>query len=522
MKIQPHKKARTPLALAFVLAALFTFASAASAHDARPSAAPEPQLGQSAERCVEAYQPLKSQGLSCRTEGGLWKVKLDDGSTIMTHGADPADLATGVDAPAVANANARTPLCPTQNANGNYYMVAIVAWPSDRVPNETDAAFRTRIRNINGHLYEAAVESGSPTGADFVFDCTTVLNAPFGVKRTIRVDRVPLPTPSASADFSTITDDLRAKGYNKTNEKYVVYYDDRGAKVTACGQGGINADEQDAPANANNTGPSYAISYDCSDKTILHELGHNLGAVQYNAPHSTGSGRHCWESLDIMCYNDGGDRDPGFLLPTCLDFRHFDCGHDDYFDAKIGASQGVALGSYLDRSWNLGECYVRWIVNRACVTIFPTSTVIQTGSLAGGNASRLAIDDDSYFVVTSVTVAGKRKTAWYGSFTGVPNSLRNLQITYKGKTSPGFCSQSVAVWNWTTHAWITQDTRLLVGTAEADVGIVAGAPWGDFVSGTSGDGEVRVRVACTDLGVEDISLPPLVSSGDLMKIAYVT
>ena len=36
-----------------------------------------------------------------------------------------------------------------------------------------------------------------------------------------------------------------------------------------------------------------------------HEIGHNLGAVQDSAPHSSLAG-HCYESLDVMCYADGG------------------------------------------------------------------------------------------------------------------------------------------------------------------------------------------------------------------------
>lgn len=35
--------------------------------------------------------------------------------------------------------------------------------------------------------------------------------------------------------------------------------------------------------------------------SLLHEIGHNLGAVQNDAPHSDGSW-HCAEGRDVMCY----------------------------------------------------------------------------------------------------------------------------------------------------------------------------------------------------------------------------
>jgi hypothetical protein len=68
-----------------------------------------------------------------------------------------------------------------------------------------------------------------------------------------------------------------------------------------------------------------------------------------------------------MCYTDGGSKDPGAITWNCLDgFDHFDCDHDTYFDAAIGAGQGRGTGSYLDTHWNIGECYVRFVVNAAC------------------------------------------------------------------------------------------------------------------------------------------------------------
>lgn len=43
-------------------------------------------------------------------------------------------------------------------------------------------------------------------------------------------------------------------------------------------------------------------------RTSMHEKAHNEGAAQYSAPNSTGTGWHCNEYDDILCYVDGGDK----------------------------------------------------------------------------------------------------------------------------------------------------------------------------------------------------------------------
>jgi hypothetical protein len=146
------------------------------------------------------------------------------------------------------------------------------------------------------------------------------------------------------------------------------------------------------------------------------------------------------------------------------------------------------------------------------VTAFPSSTVIQTGTLRGGSAANLNADDDSFYEVNSTT-SGTRTTSWYAAFTGVSNSLSNLRITYKGKNSLS-CTQTVSVWRWTTSSWVQLDSRS-VGTTEVLIADLA--PTGtlaDYVSGTSGDGELRVRIRCTT------SVGNFFSSGDLARIVY--
>ena len=72
-------------------------------------------------------------------------------------------------------------------------------------------------------------------------------------------------------------------------------------------------------------------------------MTHNLGAVQWGAPHSTeprgGSAPqygHCWQGADVMCYvEDAGAAHAMQMdcagLPGAIP-QNYDCGRDDYFN----------------------------------------------------------------------------------------------------------------------------------------------------------------------------------------------
>ena len=90
---------------------------------------------------------------------------------------------------------------------------------------------------------------------------------------------------------------------------------------------------------------------------MLHEMTHNLGAVQWGAPHSTEPrGQqlpqygHCWQGADVMCYvEDSGAAHAMQMdcaaLPGAIP-ENYDCGRDDYFNPAPPA------GSYLATHWN--------------------------------------------------------------------------------------------------------------------------------------------------------------------------
>lgn len=142
------------------------------------------------------------------------------------------------------------------------------------------------------------------------------------------------------------------------------------------------------------------------------------------------------------------------------------------------------------------------------VTAFPSSATLLTGTLNTGTAAALVSDNNVYFAVNSTTT-GTRTSAWYGSFTGVSSGLTNLLVNYKGKNSRN-CTQTVAIWRWTTSAWVQLDSRT-VGTTEVPINNLG--PTGMLAEYVSGNGEMRVRVQCQ-------ATANLINRGDLMSIIY--
>ena len=92
--------------------------------------------------------------------------------------------------------------------------------------------------------------------------------------------------------------------------------------------------------------------------TILHEVGHTLGAVSPNSPHGSG-GFHCDDGVDVMCYDDGTLREPMFdrcPAPENLVGARFDCGHDDYFSPNPTPGSYLATHLNVFNSTFLGTC----------------------------------------------------------------------------------------------------------------------------------------------------------------------
>lgn len=293
---------------------------------------------------------------------GLYRVDTGAGRDAYTHGPDPVTRAfSGGDAPAddpfahgkFGTEPTRAPVCAA-SATGDYYQQLIYMRPSG-APNRLDQTLANDIyeefAQMNYALNRDSVASGGPT-ADYKVLCNA--------QNQVVITGV---QSSAPANFSGVTSALRSLGFNRQNVDYTIFYDGD-PTVPQCGVGGFFSDESPGANNLNNLGNNHGITWvDCWDGiTPMHENGHNQGAVQYNAPRSTGDGAHCFDQVDIMCYNDGGDLDPGFLSACANpapagELRRFDCGFDSYFDSAVDVNE-----AYLDDRWNIGSPVNRFVV----------------------------------------------------------------------------------------------------------------------------------------------------------------
>lgn len=258
-------------------------------------------------------------------------------------------------------------LVPSTDTTTKRFLL-IIAGPSNNPPTllslTQQQLIKDQVSTANGTLNMSA---GYPaTGTDLKFEQK-------GSERGIHADLATLPNPdSFYTTYDSIKSALIAKGYTTPYKKYLVYWIGNATNNVACGQALVDFDQQPGAANRNNNGGDFAIVYNTSGairgcstpETMLHEMGHIMGAVQptfqgVGPPHESG-GNHCWDEYDIMCYAD--DPATNYTLtfnghtmvfncpndgPAFSEHEVFDCGHDDYF------SRGTAAGSYLPTHWNV-------------------------------------------------------------------------------------------------------------------------------------------------------------------------
>jgi hypothetical protein len=133
-----------------------------------------------------------------------------------------------------------------------------------------------------------------------------------------------------AAGFETIqpTDTMQEAAARTRN--YLVWLD-APAPAASCGQAAIYDDPSRDQSNLNNFGGKTAIVFRngdnafCSSNADRHEMGHNLGALQPEAPHAF-DGSHCNDAYeDTMCYSNS---------PQVADGQRgtfFDYKNDDYW-----------------------------------------------------------------------------------------------------------------------------------------------------------------------------------------------
>ena len=272
-----------------------------------------------------------------------------------THGPDPApagvDVRQPVSSATLAGTAATLPSPasgPGTNADGiactgdgttGYRVEAIyaVAGGTDRYHQVAPLIRSSFAPYVEWQFRMSAAETGGEVHVPFV-------TAPVAGGCSVVVRRELL---SAAADdtFSNTISELKARGYTRPDRRYMVWMD----STVTCGIGQIVLDSQPGQANANNGYHTAFARADarCWGYAESHEIMHNLGGVQPDAPHAT-RGLHCWDEKDEMCYDDDGTG-PVVMQSICpvRDGRLFDCNHDDYFVAGTPAA-----GSYLATHWN--------------------------------------------------------------------------------------------------------------------------------------------------------------------------
>jgi uncharacterized repeat protein (TIGR01451 family) len=141
------------------------------------------------------------------------------------------------------------------------------------------------------------------------------------------------------------------------------------------------------------------------------------------------------------------------------------------------------------------------------VTAYPDSATMLTGAVRAGDFTRLSANDNSYYQLNSAGGAA----SFSAHFGGVPNSLLSLRVTHAGAASP-ICNQTLSIWNTTSGTWRTVDSRW-VGASEILINAAAGGTLADYVTGTTGTGDVNIRLQCSG---------PLAfyTSSDLLAIVY--
>ena len=290
-----------------------------------------------------------------RCQGG-YEIRGRAGEVLgCTHGPDPApanvDVRVPVSTETLASTAGTLPApAPGPGTNGNgiactgdgttgYRVEAIYATSgTDRYSTVAPLIQTSYAPYVEWQYRTSAAETGGEvhvpfvTAADGSGSCTVVV-------------RHEVLSATGDDNFSNTISELKARGYNRTDRRYMVWMD---ANVL-CGIGQIYRDSQSGQANANN---GYYTAFGrvdagCWGYGEAHEMMHNLGGVQPDAPHATPN-FHCWDENDEMCYDDDGSG-PVVMQSVCptRDGRTFDCNHDDYFLAGVPAT-----GTYLSTHWN--------------------------------------------------------------------------------------------------------------------------------------------------------------------------
>ena len=208
---------------------------------------------------------------------------------------------------------------------------AFYVYPSDRA-----SRFSTWAAMFQADAKQASDRLGNLYGRGLRFDYRTGGFLDITVVRSTKT----YAELSDYNQFEVVRNELLTRGLlSSPNKKYVAWLD---AGSSFCGQGEVYGDTRRTSDNYNQQttfslvyrpfDPADADGGFCRGRTLAHELGHNMGALQPEAPHAF-DGAHCDDSAeDVMCYGTPTTPDTGS--------EAFDYNNDDYWDPAANPARG--------------------------------------------------------------------------------------------------------------------------------------------------------------------------------------
>lgn len=263
-----------------------------------------------------------------------------DGLELDRRGRPPGAQTYAVDAAAPWSAADYDGLAPTTDqpdgARAGLPMFhAIYLYPADR-PNYPASRFSTYAPMFQADARDASKLLETLYGRAMRFDERASTAGTAMLDITVVKSQYRSAQLAGTNQFDLVSRDL-AK-FTAPNKKYIVWLD---AGSQYCGQGNLSQDVTRSAANANE-GRTLAIVYRpynmtdaasggfCRGRTLRHEMGHTMGALQKVAPHAF-DGAHCNDSgEDTMCYTFADSVDTGGA--------DFDYRNDDYWDPLANLS----------------------------------------------------------------------------------------------------------------------------------------------------------------------------------------
>jgi hypothetical protein len=263
-----------------------------------------------------------------------------------THGPDPEPPGTSRelirDVPSSREVQQETAgiACEGDGQSGHRVQV-IYAYDTSQASryNEVVGNIRITAAGADDLMQQSSVAAGQELHFLFVHDAQC----------NIDVKQVGFST-AAMQNFGTMIQSMYDGAQSRKDRIYLIFADTSSAGI--CGIGTLVKDDRDTPTNKNNTGPGYSrVDKNCwAPQAATHELMHNLGGVQYSAPHSS-AGSHCIDEWDVMCYSDSPNYPAmQYFCPDKASHQNrIDCNNDDYFNPL------PQPGSYLDTHWNTAD-----------------------------------------------------------------------------------------------------------------------------------------------------------------------